>query len=96
MKTEQSQLGRYEDVVFLQGDDAIEPLKILDEQGEKEVFEYLVQWHRPLTGEHETRDNYENIGTSDYVIKIGSYTLFYNLKLGYIGLMYDSKKNEKK
>ena len=39
-------------IVFLQGDEAEEPLNILDTFGLEDAVEYLTQWYKP--GEHET------------------------------------------
>jgi len=33
-----------QDIIFLQGEEAIIPLDILEDQGEEIVIEYLLQW----------------------------------------------------
>jgi len=72
-----------EEVVFLQGEEAAEPLRILQERGEQAALEYLKQWHYP--GEHMTRSGFGH-GTSDETYEEGPYVMSYNLPLGYIGL----------
>lgn len=73
---------KFRDVVFIQGEGATEPLRILDEQGEQSATDYLSQWD---CGEGEERDR-EPWGSSDYTFESGCYVLSYNLRLGYIGL----------
>jgi len=73
----------YANIVFAQGDDATEPLELLDRDGEQAAIEYLAQWDY---GEyHDVRDA-PSAGTSDYTFKSGAYVLSYNLRMGYIGL----------
>lgn len=77
----------FENVVFCQGDDAEEPMRILDEHGEDAAVEYLAQWHYP--GEHETRHGDCGAGSADWTYETDDgYILAYNLHLGYIGLSY--------
>lgn len=77
-------MGNFENVVFLDNDEAAEALEILDIHGEDAAILHLSLWHYP--GEHETRDE-TRAGSSDrvYTDKNG-YRLIYNLGLGYIGL----------
>ena len=71
-------------IVFVQGDEADEPLSILDTDGTKAAIEYLAQWHHP--GEHETADE-PATGTSDHVQKTDDgFILTWNDRLRYIGL----------
>lgn len=84
--------GQYENVVFAQGDDAAEPLRILETQGEQAALEYLTQWHNP--GEHETRNDV-GAGESDRSYRQGQYIMTYNERLGYIGLVYDTMPKQK-
>jgi len=78
---------RYERVVFLQGDEAEEPLSILDEKGPEAAINYLKQWHN--YGEHEGSNELSN-GSSDNIFKQDDgYILIWNTRLGYIGLEYD-------
>ena len=72
----------FQRIVFAQGDDAIEPLEILDNQGDDAAIEYLSQWD---TGEGQVSEKPSN-GSSDYVVEKDGYRLSYNLRLGYIGL----------
>lgn len=82
-------MEEFENVVFMQGDDAEEALGILDNQGEEAAAEHLKQWHYP--GEHETREDLGQ-GTQDTVREFpegdGTYYLVYNKPLGYIGLSF--------
>ena len=82
-KKAQSYEDNVESVVFLDGSEADEPMRILDERGEQAAMEYLKQWHYP--GEHMTRSGFGN-GTSDEVYTEGPYQMSYNRGLGYIGL----------
>ena len=34
----------YQQIVFVQGDEAIEPLSILEEHGQSALFDYCLQW----------------------------------------------------
>jgi len=79
---------RYENIMFAQGDDANEPLAILNNQGEDAALEYLTQWHYP--GEHDGSNELGH-GTSDKVYKKDGYIMSWNSRLGYIGLQYDTK-----
>jgi len=83
---------KYENVVFLQGDDAYEPLERLNREGKDAALEYLKQWHYP--GEHEGTNQLGH-GTSDQVYEKDGYIMSWNPYLGYIGLQYDlSQMNE--
>ena len=75
----------YEDVVFLQGDEAEEPLELLDEDGEEAALRYLKDWHSP--GEHDVRQALPH-GEMDYSYESGDYIMGYSLRLGYVGLVY--------
>jgi hypothetical protein len=88
---ESTDLDKYENVVFLQGDDANEPLRILNDEGEDAALEYLKQWHYP--GEHQGVAKL-GAGTADNVYEKDGYILTWNDKVGYIGLEYDLNYNE--
>ena len=77
---------KYESVVFLQGEEAAEPLRILNDEGEDAAIEYLKQWHQP--GSHEGNEKI-GAGTEDNVYEKDGYVLVWNDRLGYIGLEYD-------
>jgi hypothetical protein len=80
----------YEDIVLMQGDEAREPLTILDQDGEEAAIDFLKQWHNP--GEHPRRYD-TGAGTSDTIYKDDDgYILVYNWKEGYIGLCYKEKE----
>ena len=74
---------QYLQIVFMQGDDAREPLAILDKQGESAALDFLSEWDY---GDACPTNNEPNAGTSDTVYKQGNYLLTYNTGLGYIGL----------
>lgn len=71
----------YRSIVFAQGDDAVEPLRIL-EDGPDAAIEYLAQW------ESEPRAFSEKsfAGSRDSVYRKGNLVLSWNTRLGYIGL----------
>lgn len=83
---ESSDRDKYEDVVFLQGDEAFEPLERLDREGPDAALEYLKQWHYP--GEHQGSQE-EKHGREDKVYRKDGYVMSWNPRLGYIGLQYD-------
>jgi len=80
---------KYENVVFLQGDEAFDALERLDREGEDAALEYLKQWHYP--GEHEGSQE-ENHGTADKTYRKDGYIMSWNPSIGYIGLQYDLSK----
>lgn len=76
----------YEQIVFMQGDDATEALDILDNKGIDGALRYLKQWHD--SGKHDTRDK-PSAGTSDRTHETtDGYILTWNNGLSYIGLEY--------
>ena len=75
---------QYQRIVFAQGEDADEPLRILDEQGEAAAVEYLSQWDCG-DGGGEVMDEPAS-GEADDVYEDEHYRLSYNTRLGYIGL----------
>lgn len=75
---------KYQRIVFCQGEDANEPLRILDEQGEEAAIEYLAQWDMDPPGELFDESS---AGSDDDVFESDDgYILSYNTRLGYIGL----------
>jgi len=77
---------KYERVIFLQGDEADEALKILDEEGQDAALEYLKQWHDP--GNHMGSDELGH-GTRDRTYEKDGYHMSWNSYLNYIGLEYE-------
>ena len=80
----------YSRIVFLQGEEADEPLRILDESGQDAAIEYLAGWD--YGDDDDTHDEAAS-GDDDDVYEtspIGPlgdrYRLSYNTRLGYIGL----------
>ena len=74
---------KYCDIVFCQGDDAVEPLKILDEEGKDAAMDYLSQWD---CNEYNDLRSEPPAGTSDKTYKKDDYIMCYNTRIGYIGL----------
>lgn len=72
---------KYQRVVFFQGEEAIEPLELWDEDYSK-ALEYMLQWDN---GDGEIFD-YPSAGQGDYTKDLGEYRITYHLRLGYIGL----------
>ena len=86
---ESTDRDKYEDVVFLQGDEAFEPLERLDREGPEAALEYLKQWHYP--GEHQGSQDLKH-GADDKTFEKDGYTMTWNPRLDYIGLQYDMAK----
>lgn len=88
--TEPSNAG-YENVVFLQGDEAAEALQIFNNEGEDALLQYLTQWHYP--GEHEVVQEVGS-GSTDEVIEKDGYIINVNSRYDYVGLSYDLSHQE--
>ena len=76
---------RYEEIIFLQGDDANDCLDVLNEVGNEKTIDYI------LTQYDNGKDNYKTdklpAGSSDDIYETGNYILNYNIPLNYIGLV---------
>lgn len=81
---------RYEQVVFMQGEEANEAMDILNNDGKDAAMEYLKQWHYP--GQHMGSDS-PGLGTEDKTYKKDGYIMAWNPYLPYIGLVYDTEHN---
>lgn len=81
---------RYEDVVYMQGQEAEEALEILSNFGRDAALKHLQQWHYP--GEHMGR-NEESQGSMDNVYRKDGYIMFWNTHIPYIGLQYDTEND---
>ena len=79
---------RYEDVVYIQGQEADEVMDILNNDGRDAAMEYLKQWHEP--GNHMGRTELGH-GTNDKIHEKDGYIMFWNPYLPYIGLTYDTE-----
>lgn len=89
---ESTDQDRYEDVVFMQGDDAHKALTILDVGGEDAALNYLKQWHEP--GSHMGSSKLGH-GSDDKTYEKDGYIMSWNPRMGYIGLQYElSHMNE--
>lgn len=88
---ESTDQDRYEEVVFMQGEEAEEPLRILDQQGEDAALEYLKQWHD--YGNHMGRNEIP-VGGADSTYEKDGYIMSWNPYIGYIGLTYDLKHED--
>ncbi|MCK9913906.1 MULTISPECIES: hypothetical protein [Microbacterium] len=79
-------------VVFLQGEEADRPLRILGELGHVDAVDYLAQWDY---GDETTQAALENgyvydepgAGTNDQVVASGDYALVVNPHVGYVSLL---------
>jgi len=78
---------KYEDVIFLQGENAEEAMDILNNDGKEAALEYLKQWHYP--GEHMGRNELPH-GTQDKTFVKDGYIMAWNPYLPYIGLTFDT------
>jgi len=77
----------YEDVVFLQGDEADQYLKMIEEQGAEETIRVLASnFYHP--GEHSKQKG-NPAGSSDktFTSQDGKFILSWNERLGYVGLV---------
>ena len=89
---EEAALSRWVNVVFLQGDEADRPLRILGELGHVDAVDYLAQWDY---GDETTQAALENgyvydepgEGTNDQVAISGDYALVVNPHIGYVSLL---------
>ncbi len=89
---EEAAPSRWINVVFLQGDEADRPLRILGELGHVDAVDYLAQWDY---GDETTQAALENgyvydepgEGTNDQVAISGDYALVVNPHLGYVSLL---------
>ncbi len=89
---EEAELSRWISVVFLQGDEAERPLRILGELGHVDAVDYLAQWDY---GDETTDAAMENgyvydepgEGTNDRVMRSGDYALVVNPQLGHVSLL---------
>lgn len=81
-------MTRYVDIVFCQGDDAIEPLDILNTFGVDAAAEYLAQWDQGEPASEFNSTATPSAGTSDYAeaTSDANYIVSWNWRLGYIGL----------
>lgn len=81
-------------IVFLQGEEADEPFRILDEEGLEAATEYLAQWDYGSEIDAAALvmgDTYpaisDIIGTADYVDQCGDYWVTHNPGRLYISLI---------
>jgi hypothetical protein len=88
MIDETTDTERYEDVVYLQGEEANEVMDILNNDGRDAAMEYLKQWHD--SGNHMGRNELGH-GTEDKTYAKDGYIMFWNPYLPYIGLTYDTE-----
>lgn len=79
---------RYEQIAFLQGEEASEVMDILNNDGEEAALTHLQMGHYP--GEHDAEDE---IGTGKYDDKLekDGYIMTWNSRLPYISLVYDTQ-----
>ena len=80
---------QYEDIVFLQGEQAKKAFDILNTEGIDKTLEFLKEWH--YHGEHKLANSLY-AGTSDETYEKDGYIISYNPNLGYIGLQHEIVK----
>ncbi|OQA82032.1 MAG: hypothetical protein BWY31_03441 [Lentisphaerae bacterium ADurb.Bin242] len=77
-------MKEYMSIVFIQNEEAEEPLNILEAQGKGAALQYLRQWDY---GEDDGETYPENpAGSGDSTYREGNYIMSYNSSMGYIGL----------
>ena len=74
---------RYQELVYITGDDANTGLDILKNSGRKELFNYLKGFSGTGDGKVQTTSNADN---KDQRFRINDYIIFFNSDLGYIGV----------
>ena len=89
---EEAAPSRWINVVFLQGDEADRPLRILGELGHVDAVDYLAQWDYGDETPHAALENgyvYDEPGegTNDQVAISGDYALVVNPHIGYVSLL---------
>lgn len=78
-------MATYQSIVFAQGDDATEPLELLDENGVDCAVGYLSEWDQGEDNAEPWKES-SAAGESDRQERCGAYLLTWNSRLGYIGL----------
>jgi len=86
---ESTDQDKYEEVVFMQGQEADQPLSILEKDGVDAALEHLKQWH--FLGSH-MGSSQSGHGGSDQTYEKDDYIMSWNVPLNYIGLQYKFKK----
>lgn len=81
---------KYYEIVFLQGEEADEPLKILHDKGEEDALKYLEQWDYGKEMEHSPME--QPWGADDDNFETDEYVMSWNSGLGYIGLVRKVKE----
>lgn len=76
-------MKQYVEIAFFQGDDAEEPLAILEERGEQACLDYCADWDY---GDSAYASDTPPWGTDDDLYRDGDYILSYNARIGYVGL----------
>lgn len=80
----------YEQIVFLQCQEADEAMGILNSHGENALLDYLQRWDNG--GGHDWNESSTH-GNSDIVREYGNgYILSYNIYLNYCGLQYNIER----
>ena len=89
MNEEDNKKFRYEEIVTMQGEEAVKPLIYLARYNNpKDVIEYFIKYHKP--GEHSTTP-INNFGSSDITYEMDGYTLSWNLNVKTLHLVYDTE-----
>ena len=80
-------------IVFMQGEDADEAFRIMDDQGESAALEHLKQWDYGHENEHtpETEPPSNDYDSLSQECVGGEYIMSWNRSVGYIGLTRSKK-----
>lgn len=79
----ENELVQYTSIVFLQDQDADEPIKIFEQDGSGACLEFLKQWDYGDSAEVSLTAPW---GAYDFLFQIDEYVVNYNFGLPYIGL----------
>lgn len=89
LNEDDAQGQKYYEIVFMQGDDAVEPLGILDSKGEEDALAYLKDWDYGKEMEHSPVE--QPWSDEDDTYEEDDYIMSWNSRIGYIGLVRKAK-----
>lgn len=80
---------KYLEVFFVQGDEAVEFIDIIEEQGAYQALEYALDWDFGVETEINAVSNYRIYNElakcpGEYTYSHGDYVLTYNTRRGYV------------
>ena len=87
MEATAEQTEYFANIIFIQGHEADEPLRILDNEGPEAAFKYLEQWDHGEYHDIRSEDPKGYNDGTEYINKNGlTYVINYNRPLNYIGM----------